>query len=319
MPICAFNCIKQNKEQVSNIAILLLIFIFYFKTQIYKKNNYTPKNIGLRKNILYICQNQKYELMKKSLLFIPICIGLSIFFYPTTSNSNASGSPGGKTGSPDDGGASCTGCHYAGVGTGATITTNIPSSGYIPNQVYTVTANINQTGINKFGFEITAEEANFGSAKKGNFLVTNSAETKFVNNNTAITHKIDGTSASNNMKSWSMDWEAPNIGTGAVTFYGSFMAANGDGTNSGDTYHSATVTVNEGVVNSINNISSKNQLTFNSITKTIQLLANAKVYVYSIDGRLVFSSNKEHTSLTHLSKGTYIIKSENKTQKIILN
>ena len=69
----------------------------------------------------------------------------------------------------------------------------------------------------------------------------------------------------------------------------------------------------------INNISSKNQFTFNSITKTIQLLAKAEVYIYSIDGRLVVSSNKEYTSLTHLSKGTYIIKSENNTQKVILN
>ena len=123
--------------------------------------------------------------MTKSLLFIPICIGLSIFFYPTTSNSNASGSPGGKTGSPDDG-ASCTGCHYAGVGTGATIITNIPLGGYVPNQVYTITANINQSGINKFGFEITAEEANFGSAKTGSFLMTNSSETKFTKK--IITH-----------------------------------------------------------------------------------------------------------------------------------
>ena len=229
--------------------------------------------------------------MKKSLLLIPICIGLAIFFYPTTSNSNASGSPGGKTGSPTDG-ASCTGCHYAGVGTGATITTNIPSSGYVPNQVYTVTANINQSGINKFGFEITAEEANFGSAKTGNFLVTNSNETKFVNNNDAITHKAGGTSGSNS-KSWSMDWEAPNTGTGAVTFYGSFMAANGDGTNSGDTYHSATFSVNEGFSTTINDLSSKNQMIFNSITKTIEMLYKKEISVYSLEAKLILSSNKK--------------------------
>ena len=120
--------------------------------------------------------------MKKILTLFSITFALAIFFYPTTSNSNASGSPGGKTGSPTDG-ASCTGCHYAGIGTGATITTDIPSSGYIPNQVYTITAEVSQTGISKFGFEITAEEANFGSAKTGSFLVTNSTETKFVNNN----------------------------------------------------------------------------------------------------------------------------------------
>jgi hypothetical protein len=254
--------------------------------------------------------------MKKSLLLIPIAIALVIFFYPTTSNSNSTGSVGGKTGSPTDG-TSCTECHYSGLGTGAVISSTIGLNGYIPNQLYQITAEI-QGSSNQYGFEITAEEANFGSAKTGTFFITNS-ETQSVNNFTAITHTAGGTAGSNS-KSWTMNWEAPNTGTGNVTFYGAFMEGDMDGSNSGDTYHSATLTVQEGLGVSIdNNISSKNQFIFNSITKTIQLLANAEVYVYSIDGRLVISSNKEHTSLTHLSKGTYIIKSENKTQKIILN
>ena len=45
--------------------------------------------------------------MKKHLLIIPVSIVLAIFFYPTTSNSNSTGSVGGKTGSPTDG-SSCT-------------------------------------------------------------------------------------------------------------------------------------------------------------------------------------------------------------------
>ena len=253
--------------------------------------------------------------MKKSLLFIPITIGLAIFFYPTTSNSNVSGSPGGKTGSPTDG-TSCTGCHYAGTGTGATITTNIPPNGYVPNQTYTITANVNQSGINKFGFEITAEEANFLSAKKGTFLVTNSNETKFTNNNTAITHKVGGTSGSN-AKSWSMDWEAPNTGTGAVTFYGSFMAANGNGTNSGDTYHSATFTVNEGFVASIKDLSAKNDFTFNTTTKIIK--TQKTVDIYDISGKLVLTTTSSSTNLSHLKTGIYIIKSKSISKKIIIN
>ena len=66
--------------------------------------------------------------MKKTLLILPIALATAIFFYPTISTSNAGGSPGGKTDSPNDG-ASCTGCHYAGAETGATITTNIPAIG----------------------------------------------------------------------------------------------------------------------------------------------------------------------------------------------
>ena len=255
--------------------------------------------------------------MKKILTLFSIIFAVAIFFYPITSNSNASGSPGGKTGSPTDG-SSCTGCHYAGVGTEATITTNIPSSGYIPNQVYTVTANINQSGINKFGFEITAEEANFGSAKTGIFLVTNNAETKPTNSSTAITHTAGGNSGSDS-KSWSMNWEAPNTGTGDVTFYGSFIAANGDGNNIGDNYHSATLTINEGVVNSTINLLKESDFTFNSVSKTIEVIDNSDLSVFSLEGKLVLSSNKKHTNLSHLPNGTYIIKSDNNSQKIFIH
>ena len=250
--------------------------------------------------------------MKKSLLILPIALATAIFFYPTTSNSNAGGSPGGKTDSASDG-ASCTDCHYAGTGTGATITTNIPANGYIPNQVYTITANINQSGINKFGFELTAEK-NAGNAKTGNFLVTNNTEIKFANNNTAITHKSGGT-AGNSSRTWTMDWEAPNTGTGDVTFYGAFIAANGNGNNAGDTYHSTNLTVSEAVVNSVSDLSAQNDFTFNTITETIETI-NA-VSVYDIRGKLVLSTNNAST-ISHLNKGIYILKSENKTQKIII-
>ena len=180
--------------------------------------------------------------MKKSLLIIPITIALAIFFYPTTSNSNSTGSVGGKTGSPADG-ASCTQCHYAGLGVGATITSNIPASGYVPHQVYTITASI-QGSNDQYGFEITSEEANFGSAKKGTFFITDNTETKLTNNNKAVTHKLGGTQGPG-IKNWSMDWEAPSSGTGSITFFGAFMEGNMDQTSSGDIYHSTTLTVNE--------------------------------------------------------------------------
>ena len=186
--------------------------------------------------------------MKKSLLFISTCIAVAIFFYPTTSNSNSTGSVGGKTGSPTDG-VSCTQCHYAGLGAGATITSNIPPSGYVPNQVYTITASI-QGSNDQYGFEITSEEANFGSAKKGTFFITNNTETKLTNNNKAVTHKLGGTQGPG-IKNWSMDWEAPNSGTGSITFFGSFIEGNMDQTNSGDIYHSTTLTVNEAAPSSI--------------------------------------------------------------------
>ena len=255
--------------------------------------------------------------MKKPLLIIPITIALAIFFYPTTSNSNSTGSVGGKTGSPTDGG-SCTQCHYAGLGAGATITTNIPPNGYVPKQVYTITANI-QGSNDQYGFEITSEEvSNFGSAKTGTFFITNNTETKLTNNNKAVTHKLGGTQGLG-MKSWSMDWEAPVSGTGAVTFYGAFIEGNMNQMNTGDTYHPAAFTVDEAIISSTNNIPSRSSIIFNSINKTIKLLNKAEISVYNIEGKLVLSSNNKFTSLAHLSNGIYILKAGNKTQKIILN
>ena len=213
--------------------------------------------------------------MKKLLSLFSILICLAILFYPQPSNSYSTGSPGGKTGSPTDG-VNCTQCHTAGSGTGATITTNIPSTGYVPGTTYTITATVAQTGINKFGFEITAEK-NAGGTKTGTFFVTNSTQTKLVNSNTAITHKSTGTSGTNS-KSWSMNWQAPTSGTGAITFHGAYIAANGNGQNTGDTYHSASSTFNEFICNTSaiqtmtgfnpNPVYSASENSFNTLTLT---------------------------------------------------
>ena len=252
--------------------------------------------------------------MKKLLLFIPITLTIAIFFYPKSSTSTSTGSPGGKTGSPTDG-VNCTQCHNAGSGSGATITSNIPSTGYVPGTTYTITATVAQTGINKFGFEITAEK-NAGGTKTGTFFVTNSTQTKLINNNTAITHEAAGTSGTNN-KSWSMDWQAPTSGTGAVTFYGAYIGANGNGQNTGDSYHPANLTFNEAVVNSTINLSEKNDFIFNTLNKTIE--SNTTISVYDISGKLVLMTTSNTTNISHLKTGTYILKSAEKSQKIILN
>tara|TARA_B100001250_G_scaffold40975_1_gene32452 strand:+ start:37095 stop:37868 length:774 start_codon:yes stop_codon:yes gene_type:complete len=254
--------------------------------------------------------------MNKILAPTTIIIALIILSYPRISNSNTSGSVGSKTGSPTDGG-SCTQCHYSATGNGATITSNIPEDGYIPGNLYTINVNITQTGINKFGFEITSEENNFGSAKTGMFIVTDNTETKLVNNDKAITHTSGGTSGTNNSKSWSFDWQAPGFAssTGSITFYAGLIAANEDGSNSGDTYHSTTLTVNETSSSTTNNISNNN-FNFNSVTKEVVSKNNKKLFIYNIEGKLVLQSHKKRTKLSVLSKGLYIIRSGKETKTV---
>ena len=167
------------------------------------------------------------------LLLLPIAI---VFL------GNSGGSIGGKTGSIGDGGTSCTQCH-SGVPQNATtwVTTNIPPTGYVPGQTYTITATGTHTGALKFGFELTAENSTGG--KVGNFVITNATQTKLTNSNKAVTHTAGGNTPSGGTKTWSMNWTAPTPAVGPVKFSAAFNAANGNGNNTGDVIYLASTTV----------------------------------------------------------------------------
>jgi len=252
--------------------------------------------------------------MKKSLLLIPITLALAIFFYPTTSNSNPEGSPGGKTNSAMDG-QNCTGCHSgtinSGVGT-ATITSDIPVNGYAIGNTYTITLTGVKTNCIKFGFELTAEN---GNSKSGDFMITDNT-TKLVNLNKAVTHKTSGTSGSTT-KSWTMDWTPTANSNGNTTFYASLLFSNANSNNSGDNVFTTSLLVNEEIVNGISDNTFKNSFNYNSMNKTIE--TTHAILVYDISGKLVLTSKEKSTNISNLKKGIYILKSENKTQKIILN
>ena len=254
--------------------------------------------------------------MQKTLTLIPttLALALAILFYPTTSNSNSTGSPGGKTGSPNDIG-NCMACHSdAQTGQGATITTNIPSTGYEPGNTYNITVKVLVGAAlqDPKGFEVTCEK-NTNNAKAGLFGISDLTNTQLINNGTAVTH----TTAGNSLNTWSLNWVAPTAGTGEVTFYGAFIEAGYPiGNNQGDLFNSTTVSFNEAIVNSTINLSEENNFTFNSANNTIEAMKT--VSMYDISGKLVLSTNEKFTTISHLNKGVYILKSENKTQKIII-
>ncbi len=245
--------------------------------------------------------------MKNLIIFFSGLIFIMIVFYPNLTNSNGNGSPGGKTGSVGDNGVSCIACHYAGNGNGANITTNIPASGYIPGQTYTVTASVEQNGISKFGFELTAEDEN--GQKKGTFTITNSMQTKLTNNGSAVTHKGTGTSGQS-IKTWTFDWTAPGFATstGYVKFWGSFLAANGDFTNSGDVYHFDTTSYAEEQTSSIFEINNEVSVNRNKIYFNKNI---SKILIYDISGKLIDHKNslsKNVIDLSDYNSAFYIVK-----------
>ena len=255
---------------------------------------------------------QKFNFIPK-IFYLLFFFTASILIYPNLSSSNTNGSVGGKTGSPNDN-ISCLQCHNATSGNNANIYSDIPSDGYLPNETYTISANINQNGINKFGFEITSEEANLSSEKVGTFIIINN-ETKYTNNNQAITHTPLGSLASDS-QTWTMQWQAPSEGTGNIIFYGAFIAANSDGTSAGDKIHFATLNINEKITNTSNDLNQKDEIIFNSKMNIIEIKRKSKTSIYNLKGEKILETNKQIINLLNLKEGIYIIKSGNNTKKI---
>ncbi len=223
------------------------------------------------------------------------------------------GSPGAKTSSPADVN-NCTQCHSGTINSGTgtrTITSDIPAGGYVTGETYTIIATITEAGINKFGFEVTAEK-NADNSKVGTMVITNSTETKVIGGS-AVTHKSTGTSGAGS-KSWSFNWIAPAVGTGDVTFYGAFNATNGNGATSSDNVYTATLLVSESLTNSVVEFSDKNAVTVfpNPVISSFEILSNKsidRIKVFGMDGKIIKSivQNENRFDASRLASGLYFI------------
>ena len=124
--------------------------------------------------------------------------------------SNRLGAPIARTGSPfDNGGTACNanGCHTGFSVTNATgwITSNIPPTGYLSGNTYTITATATFTGLIRFGFEISPQKPSNGILA-GTIVITDAINTRLAgsNNPKYITHDSTGTNASSTpgSKTW---------------------------------------------------------------------------------------------------------------------
>ena len=75
----------------------------------------------------------------------------------------------------------------------AKITSNIPSTGYVPGQTYTFTATVNKPGYVRYGFQASPQDS--AGNYKGTMIVTNTTKTK-ITGTKYITHTTSGNSSS---------------------------------------------------------------------------------------------------------------------------
>lgn len=143
-------------------------------------------------------------------------------------HTNSTGAPAGRTGSPGDGGLTCSSsnCHGATPTAGSNLFfVGVPAAGYNPGQTYTVQVNFSGTG-NK-GFQISPQNTN--GALLGQLINTTTSGnqgTQTVGQGKYVTHTLAQSGASG---SWTFQWRAPAAGTGPVTFYGAFVNGRNNG------------------------------------------------------------------------------------------
>ncbi len=232
--------------------------------------------------------------MKKTLFVLILLFFVVLFFVSNNAKSYDSGAPDGFTGSPSNG-QTCVMCHSGAPVSvlSNVISNNIPTSGYVPGNTYSFTAQINRFGHSVFGFQISPQD---NSGNVLGTLVDVDFETQITGFGTYITHTVSGISGVNS-KTWSFDWIAPSAGTGSVTFYGAFNVTNGNGTSGGDSIFTSTLTINENTVSIEENLIQErigiypNPISDYFMLDVKELEGEMKLTIYNLSGEKCFEEN----------------------------
>lgn len=268
--------------------------------------------------------------MKKSLLTFSIVTTIVVLLCSKNTTGKLTGAPGAYSNDPASSNNNCTACH-SGTATInnniGNITTNIPSSGYVPGTTYTITANVTYSGKTRFGFEVTPQ--NSAGTQKGAIIITDAINTKIVNTK-YVTHTSAGNTGSGS-RSWSFNWTAPATGSGTVTFYGVLLVGNNNNSDTGDLTYKTTYSVAEAVASGVNELEANtNALTVINLSNALHISYNAQsaapsnVELYNLNGTLVGSSSFDKQNAgkvvlnfdlnQNLSTGIYIVKVQQGTQ-----
>lgn len=159
--------------------------------------------------------------------------------------SNSGGAPTGRSGSPIDVGtcavASCHGSFALNSGPGnMSITSDIPTDGFIAGNTYSITVNVAQGGNSRFGFSSSTYGENTMD-QTGSIVITDPGRTQKRTSGTRewITHSFNGINATD-QASWSYDWTA-TADNDSVTFYAAGMGSNNNRNTAGDHVYSTSL------------------------------------------------------------------------------
>ncbi len=168
--------------------------------------------------------------MKSLKNILSVSVGLVLLFVASNGSvlANSFGPLDGLTGAPTEN--NCKQCHFGNElnTSGGSLMLTIPET-YEPNEVYTIIVDLSRAGQNRWGFEMTALDAD--GARAGSFEVDSAANTQVSEANSKQYIKqtaVGSAQGTNDAHSWEFQWTAPDADVGAITFYAAGNAANGD-------------------------------------------------------------------------------------------
>ena len=169
--------------------------------------------------------------MKKILLTsVVLCTFIILLAHDDT------GGPAGRCNDPANGRQTCAsfGCHPTLVtASWGDITSNVPGTGYVPGNTYTIIATVTRANHSKFGFEVSPQKL---SGVAGGTLAAVNGEVQIKDSlaNHYATQTSTGLTGTGS-RSWTFNWVAPAAGTGMVRFFGAFNVTNNNNNRSLDT------------------------------------------------------------------------------------
>lgn len=267
--------------------------------------------------------------MKKAIYFI----GLICTVFVLSSNRTGTISRRGvaATTAPGENQSYCgsIGCHF-GSNFNAELSMSLlnangePVEKYIPGQDYSVSLIVNHTGTPAgYGFQIVSLKDSDETSINSFFDIPDYAqESQFMNRqyieqkNVVPTDEII------------LNWKAPNVGSGDITFYAAGNAVDGSGDSSNDSGDTIRLTITEDVMSSLINIDSDRSFTFfpNPAKDIITIIAEfnyKQIEIFNLQGQLLNRSKFESKiDVSELEDGLYIIRARNdegdtQTQRLI--
>jgi hypothetical protein len=243
------------------------------------------------------------------IFMISVVILMFAGFYALT---YTNGPPSGNTNAPGD--ANCTQCHSGSLVTSGTnwsnitLTSNIPSTGYVPDSVYTMTLSHTQSGITRFGFQLTALKSS-GNTKAGTLIVTNSTTTQLLSGTRDYIEQTSaGTSGSGSI-SWSFNWRAPATNSGDIKFYAAVNASNNNGNSSGDMIlaKNFTYSVSSLLPTAIINVSNDTVCVDDTVSLYGSGANSPTTWSWVMKGGTPSTATTQNTQVVYKTAGTYSV------------